>query len=120
MHATIPPTTAAAVTTQHIIAVVPESVGDQGINVLEVNVVPQGAVAGNATNRKNLNINAGTDEIGNLDLNAGTNLVARTRRKIFSGMHQMDPGDVLVLEIEKIGTGVAIPQLLVEIVFQPA
>jgi hypothetical protein len=92
--------------------------------VTAVAVVPQADVAGDDTNRKNLNlINAGddgdgTDEVGNLDLATGVDLAALDMTTIPFGDDYADgvelaAGEVLALEIELVNGGVATPEMLV-------
>lgn len=95
--------------------------------VEEVGITPDAAVTGNDTNRKNLNVidkgsaGTGTTEIGNVDLGTGTNLVAKDRTTLLTGgSTEMEKGDVLSLQIEQVGTGVAIPRSRVDVRYRPA
>lgn len=87
--------------------------------VTKVILVPQGDVSGNDTNRKNLNIldsgadGDGTTEIGNLDLESGTNLAALDAKEIDVTDTQLTAGDVLSMQIELVSGGVALPTQLV-------
>lgn len=92
-----------------------------------VNFVPQAAVTGDNTNTKNLNVQnrgsagSGTTEVGNLDLVTGVNLVAFDKTNIPLGAAlTLEAGDVLGLQVEKVGTGVLIPNIMFEITFKPA
>ena len=97
--------------------------------VLAVAVTPQAAVVGNDAANKHLNIlNAGAAgggvvEVANLDLVTGVDLVASDLRVIplnvtyTAGVH-MAAGDVLVLQSELVGGGVALPNLHVSVAFR--
>ena len=92
-----------------------------------VTITPDAAATGDNTNTKNLNIHnrgqagAGTTEIANLDLVTGVDLVARDEKTIGSGMSSaVASGDVIALQVEQVGTGVAIPRSIVKITYQGA
>lgn len=95
-------------------------------NVTDVIIVPQAAVTGNTTNRKNLNVldagtaGAGTTEIGNLDLITSTDLVALAEQSLGVTDTELTDGDVLVLQIELVSGGVALPAMLVITEYQGA
>ena len=127
VYTSLPAKTASDATDEHLIFVVPESIGDRGAKILSVSVIPQGAATGHGTNRKNLNTKIDNTERGNVDLVAGTNLVARTKLQIYPDADGDDghprilaPGGTVAIEIEKAGSGVATPQMLAEVVYQPA
>ena len=92
-----------------------------------VTITADAAVTGDNTNAKNLNIfntgsaGAGVVEIANLDLVTGVNLVARDEKTIGSGMSTtLAAGDVLAVQVEQVGTGVAIPRSTFKVAFQGA
>jgi hypothetical protein len=120
----IPAVAAATATQLNMIWTAPDNV-----KVLGVAVAAGAAVTGDNTNRKNLNLidagtGAGTTEVGNLDLVTGTDLAAKTPRAIvdadaaIGAAFTLDAGDGLALQIEKAGTGVALPDLLVVVTYQ--
>jgi len=91
--------------------------------VMAVNVVPQAALSGDNTNRKDLNViyvgaaGVGTTEIGNLDMITGVDFVALDSKAIpFNATYltagcAMAKGDVLVLTIDDQNTSPAFPAL---------
>lgn len=86
--------------------------------VQKVILIPQDDVSGHDTNRKNLNVldsgadGDGTTEIGNLDLESGTDLAALDAKEIDVTDTQLTAGDVLSLQIELVSGGVALPTML--------
>jgi hypothetical protein len=110
----VPAVAAAAVTETHPIFQAP--VKCKGV---KVHLLPRAGVTGDNTNRKNLNVKKGPTEIGNLDLVTGVNLAALTRRTITLTQTALDEGGVLSLEYEKVGTGMDVPDLDVEVEFVP-
>lgn len=98
--------------------------------VKAVTVTPQVASTGDNTNRKNLNVlnkgaaGAGTTELGNLDLVTGVNLVAFDESNIsfnatYAAGADLNEGDVLTLQTELAGTGVAVGPFLVTVDWVP-
>lgn len=98
--------------------------------VTSVSVIPQAASTGDNTNTKNLNVlnagsaGSGTTEIGNLDLATGTDLVAFDEKAIpfnttYEDGVELAEGDVLVLQTEKVGTGVNVGPFLVQVDYVP-
>lgn len=92
-----------------------------------VNFVPQAAVTGDNTDSKNLNIQnrgsagAGTTEVGHLDLVTGTNLVAFDSKNIpLTAAVTLAAGDVLAVQVEKVGNGVLLPNLHFVVSYKPA
>lgn len=93
-------------------------------------VVPQTASTGDNTNTTNLNLvnkgaaGSGTTEIANLDLATGTNLTAFADSSLTVtgtlAQRTLAEGDVLTLQHEKVGTGVAVGEVIVEISYYPA
>ena len=79
--------------------------------------IPLAAVTGDDTNRTNINIlNKGTDgstgaaEITNLDLATGVNLVAFDEKVIpLAANYEVIEGQVIVLQHEKVASGVLVP-----------
>jgi hypothetical protein len=88
--------------------------------VTKLHVVPRANVTGNDTNRKNLNVKKAATEIGNLDLVTGVDLAASVSRTISLTKTKLVVGETLDLEVEKVGTGVDLPDLHVEVEFVPA
>ena len=96
-----------------------------------VTVTPQAAATGNSTNTRHLNVvnkgatGAGTTEIGALDLDTGVNLVAFDESNAAFNATYLTPGvnlaegDVLALELEKIGTSIDLPQLSIRVEWVP-
>jgi hypothetical protein len=122
------PAVAAATTTEsHPLFVAP-----QKCRVTQVDIIPQAAVTGDGTDRKNLNIlnagsaGAGTTEVGNLDLSADVNLTAADLKNIplnatyLAPGVELEAGDVLVLSYEKVGNGVDMPDCIALITWGPS
>lgn len=121
----VPSVLAATATEQHPIFVAPVK-----CRVLAVSIVPQAAVTGDNTNTKNLNVinkgaaGVGTTEVANLDLVTGANLVAFDESAIplnttYVNGVDMTEGDTLTLQVEKVGTGVLLPNLHVQVDYIP-
>jgi hypothetical protein len=92
----------------------------------QVSVTPQAGSTGDNTNRKDLNIKnkgaagAGTTIIGGVDLVTGVNLVAFDERVIpLTSNPILETGDVLTLETEQNGTGVAVGPFVVAVDWEP-
>jgi hypothetical protein len=99
--------------------------------ITAVSFMPQTGSTGDNTNTKNLNLinggaaGAGTTEVGNLDLVTGTDLTALDEKAIpfnatYSGGVVLNEGDVLILEVEKVGTGVNAGPGIVNVDYVPA
>jgi len=97
--------------------------------VLQVQIVPQATITGADTNSANLNLinkgsaGAGTTELGNIDFVNGTNATAFDAKDIVADTAIADAtalsqGDVLAIEREKVGTGLAIPELIVVVTYR--
>jgi cobalamin biosynthesis Mg chelatase CobN len=95
-----------------------------------VSVTPHAAATGDNTNTTNLNLinkgaaGAGTTEVGNRDLPTGTNLVAMDEMTVplnatFVNGVSLAEGDVLALQYEKVGTGLAVGPLQVNVDWEP-
>jgi hypothetical protein len=104
----------------------------QKCRVSQVDFVPQAAVSGSDSTTKNLNIvfrngdGSGSTEVGNLDLPAAVTLTAMDLKNIplnstylVPGV-EMEAGDVLALQFEEVSTGVAIPDLMTLVTWEPA
>lgn len=93
--------------------------------VRAVTFTPDVATTGNNSNTKNLNVvnkgasGAGTTEIGNLDLLTGVNLVAFDETNIPITATALAEGDVLALQVEQVGTGVAVGGGQVNVDWEP-
>jgi hypothetical protein len=93
--------------------------------LLGVAIVPQASVVGNTGTCKNLNLvdkglsGIGAVEFGNLDLVTGEDLTAFDAKVLpvtataGSDGHVLHAGDVVTLQTELVGGGVAIPGLLI-------
>lgn len=120
----VPAVAAATATQTNLIWIAPDAV-----KVLGVEVATGAGVTGDTTNTKNLNLQdvgtgSGSTEVGNLDLITSTDLTAKTPRAIVDEdagtgtAFSLDAGDGLALVVEKVGTGVAIPDMLVRITYR--
>lgn len=98
--------------------------------VTGVTIISDIAVTGDNTNTTNANlINAGaagvgTTEVGNLDFVTGVNAVALDGVAIplnatYANGADLNEGDVLALQYEKVGTGVAIGPSLINVEWCP-
>ncbi len=93
-----------------------------------VSITPDADVAGDNTNRKNLNVvNKGSDgngvvELGNLDLTAGVDLDQADETTIvaLTTFTELAKGDTLALQIEQVGTGVTIPRSKIKVTYDPS
>lgn len=93
-----------------------------------VRVVPGTAATGDNTNRTNYNLldggsaGTGTTELGNLDYATGTDAAVGVTQDVYAPADPDDyealaAGDVLKLQMEKVGTGVALGATLCVIEF---
>jgi hypothetical protein len=98
--------------------------------VVGIEVVPQAAATGDNTHTKNLNVidkgsaGAGTTEVANKDLVTGVNLTALDRYEIplnttYAAGVEMDEGDTMTLQIEKVGNGIDVGPFLVQVDWIP-
>lgn len=95
--------------------------------ILRVSLIPMEAVTGQATNTKHLNlINLGTDgagtaELAARDLVSGTNLAALTPTVLYQPAAPLavPTGTVLGLQFQKIGTGLLVPEMMIETLYAP-
>lgn len=95
-----------------------------------VTITPNASSTGDNTNTKNLNVidkaadGSGAVEVGNLDLVLATDLTEADETTIpltgTAAQLAMLKGDVLMLEIEQVGTGVAIGESLIKVQFRPS
>jgi hypothetical protein len=116
---------AATATEAHVFFTAPRA-----CRVVQVSVTADIATTGDNTNTKNLNLvnkgaaGSGTTEVGNLDLVTGVNLAAFDEKVIplnasnASGV-VLANGDVLALQYEKVGTGVNVGALTVNVLWEP-
>ena len=91
--------------------------------ITAMGVTANAAVTGDNSNTKNINIDtfsAGTaSEVANLDLPTGVNLVAGTQKAItVSTKITVSAGQLLSIEFEKVGNGVAITSGGLELTLQ--
>ncbi len=116
----VPEVAAATSTESHPIFTAPVAGSITGVNL-----TPQVSSTGDNTNTKNLNVvNKGSDglgsaEIGNLDLVLNTDLTAFDQQAIAVTSTTLAKGDVVALEVEKVGSGVTVGPFGVEILFTP-
>lgn len=97
--------------------------------VLQVQIVPQATITGQASNYFNLNLidkgaaGSGSDELGNIDFSSsgvvatnfdGKDIVADTAIASATALTQ---GDVLALERELVSSGLAMPELIVIVTY---
>lgn len=94
--------------------------------LISVEIIPDTAATGDNTNSTNVNlINAGTagsgsTEIGNVDFATGTNAVAGTAISLYAPADGLavDAGTQLHVQLEKVGTGLALGGFLAVITYQ--
>ncbi|HVF75493.1 MAG TPA: hypothetical protein VM938_10630 [Acidimicrobiales bacterium] len=104
----------------------PIFMAERPCKILSITVVPQALITGANANTFHWNVkNRGTDglattEIGNVDFVAGTNAAAFDGREIVNEVagRRMTAGQVLTIEREKIGTGIAAPEALVVVAYE--
>ena len=85
----------------------------------DVDVYPCAAIVGDDTDRFNLNLHS-DEEIGNYDFDtaSGTSTGSAALAVLDGGTTEMDEGDVLSLQRELVGSGVAMPPMGVEITYK--
>jgi hypothetical protein len=96
--------------------------------IVSVEIIPDAAITGADTNETNVNLinagtgGAGTTELANIDFVSGTNGVAGTAIDLYSPTDALalDAGTVLQLQLEKVGTGLALPRFLAIVTYQGA
>lgn len=96
--------------------------------VMAVRVVPGATATGDDTNRTNYNLlnggsaGTGTTELGNLDYATGTDAAVGVTQNVYSSSTgtTLAAGDVLKMQMEKVGTGVALGATLCVIEYQGA
>lgn len=94
--------------------------------IVSVEVIPDAAITGIDTNETNVNlINAGTDgagttELASVDFVTGTNGVAGTAIQLYAPATALSvtSGTILQIQLEKIGTGLALPRFLAIVTYQ--
>lgn len=104
---------------------VPVFLAEFACKITKLSLVPQAAVTGQDTNTRHLNlINKGTDgsgttELANCDLISGNDLSAMDEYVIYNPATPLDVpiNTVLAIEGEKVGTGLATPEMLVQVEF---
>lgn len=115
---TVPAVAAADATVAFPVLVAPAG---QSLQVSRVSVTSGAAVTGGNTNTKHLNVLDNTTEVAALDLVSGTNIAARAETALFAPAtpRTLDPGDVLLVQVEQVGTGLALPPMLVVVEYAP-
>jgi hypothetical protein len=99
--------------------------------VTAVRVIPGAAATGDDTNRTNYNLldggsaGTGTTELGNLDYATGTDAAVGVTQNVYAPADPDDgetlaAGDVLKMQIEKVGNGVALGATLCVIEYRGA
>ena len=94
--------------------------------VTAITLTPSTAATGNNTNRTNYNfINRGTDglgstEVANYDYTTGVDAVASKPASVTVTAFSLTAGQVLAVQAEKVGTGVALGTTTITIAFQYA
>lgn len=120
--ATVPPHAAGDATQDHPIFRAPFA-----CDIREVRIIPGAAVTGAATNNFNLNLKSWTDaatpvatERANRDYGSGTNETAMKMRSLYKPATPLAlaAGEYLSLERELVGTGLASPNIGVEIEYE--
>ena len=95
------------------------------IYVTAVRHIPDTIVTGANTNTTHINLidagsaGTGTTEQGNIDYVSATDTAELDSRAFTFTAFTLDSGDVLALQFEKVGSGLAIPAGLIVIEFQP-
>lgn len=117
-HTVLPPHLAATATEK-----VKLYVAERACRVKKVAIHPAAAVTGDDTNRTNLNVDHGTTEVANLDLETGTDLVALAETVLYEPATPLAlaAGEYIGLEWEKVASGVLVPALTAVVVidFEP-
>jgi len=91
------------------------------LTLTSVKLEPSAAASGANTNTTHYNlldggaVGVGTTEIGNVDFTSGIDLVANTGQELIGAAGvgtnaNLDKGDRLILQREKVGTGLLIPK----------
>ena len=104
---------------------VPIFLAEFACKIVKVSLVPQAAVSGADTNTRHLNLinkaagGAGATELTNYDLTSGNDLAVMDEYVLYNPSTPLDlpANTVLALEGEKIGTGLATPEMLVQVEF---
>ena len=104
---------------------VPVFLAEFACKITKLSLVPQAAVTGQDTNTRHLNLinkgaaGSGTTELTSYDLTNGNDLSAMDEYVIYNPAAPLDlpANTVLALEGEKIGTGLATPEMLVQVEF---
>lgn len=97
--------------------------------ITSVTVVPGAAATGDNTNTTNYNLinggaaGTGTTEIGNLDYATGTNAAVGVAQTVYAPAdpntgQSLAAGDVLKMQMEKVGTGLALGVTLCRILYR--
>lgn len=107
----------------------PIFVADRDVLITSVSILPQAAVTGDSTNSKTLDVidkstdGSGTTAIStSLVLSTGVNLTAFKPQGITlasSSGYKLGQGKALTLKTAKVGTGVLMPNLLIQITWEP-
>ena len=115
----VPAHAAGDATASHLVFVAPFT-----CRVRAVQVTASAGVTGANTNTFNLNVirRPGTTELGNRDFTSGTNLAAFTPTDVYRPATPpiLEAGQVLDLQRELVGTGLATPELLATVEFEGA
>lgn len=102
----------------------PVFLASQDVQVVGAYHVPQATITGADTNSFNLNLinagknGAGTTEVGHVDYTSGTDAVAFGAVSLGVTPFTLAAGAVLTAQREKVGTGLAMPEGVVVIVYR--
>lgn len=105
-------THAAATATERILLWIPEA----AVRITALAHCPDAAITGVDTNTTHLNFHdggatgTGTTEVANVDYTKGTDAVALTDNDLSATAFNLDAGDSFILQYEKVGTGLLIPE----------
>ena len=93
--------------------------------VTAVNLIPGAAIAGADTNTTHVNLldmgaGAGTDERAAKDYVSGVDSAVGATVALFAGAEVLAAGEKLGIEFQKVGTGLALPNWLAEIIYTPS
>lgn len=89
----------------------------QPLLVKRVSITPGAGVTGANSNTKHINVLDNSTELTSLELVLGTDLTTLTDRELYAptSPRTLDAGDVLSVQVEQVGSGLAIPPLLVTV-----
>jgi len=94
--------------------------------IIALDVIPQATITGADTNSTNLNLidkgtaGTGSTELANRDYVSGTNSTGFVKQSIYAPASPLEvsAGNVLAIELEKVGDGLIIPEMLVQVTYR--